>query len=133
MALMDDCIFCKIVKGEIPSAKIYEDERFLAFLDIKPVSEGHVLVIPKEHVIWMQDADEETISGIFNLAKKLMRKIKKGLKCDSVTLSVVGVDIPHFHVHLIPRYLNDNLASWPAKEYKGGEIKKVAERISRAL
>ena len=101
------CIFCKIVKGEIPAEKIYEDEKFLAFLDIEPVSHGHTLIIPKHHVEWMHEADDETISEIFRKTKKLMLAMKKGLPCDYVQIGVVGKDIPHFHVHLIPRYAGD--------------------------
>ena len=69
---MDSCIFCKIIKKEIPGEKVYEDENFLAFLDAYPVSDGHVLIIPKKHVVWMQEAEDETISAIFKLAKKLI-------------------------------------------------------------
>jgi histidine triad (HIT) family protein len=126
---MESCIFCKIVKGEIPSSKIHEDENFLAFLDIQPVSDGHLLVIPKRHAIWMQEADDETISGIFKLAKKLMSALKAGLICDYVSLSVGGTDVPHFHIHLMPRYHHDGLKSWPTKKYKDGEAAEIAQKI----
>ena len=129
----NDCIFCKISKGEIPSSKIYEDENFFAFLDINPVSDGHLLIIPKKHTIWMQEADDETISGIFKLAKKLMLAIKKGIGCDYVQLSVVGKDVPHFHIHLIPRYLNDNLPMFQTKTCKDKESVEAAEKIIGAL
>ena len=81
---MNDCIFCKISKGEILSAKVYEDANFFAFLDINPVFDGHLLIIPKKHVVWMQEADDETISGIFKLTKKLMLAVKNGTGCDYV-------------------------------------------------
>ena len=128
-----DCIFCKISKGEIPSVKVYEDEHFFAFLDIQPVSDGHVLIIPKKHIVWMQDADDKTISGIFKLSKKLMLAVKNGLNCDYVQLSVVGKDIPHLHIHLIPRYLNDNLPQFITKKYQDGESSEVAKKIIGAL
>lgn len=130
---MENCIFCKIIKKEIPCVKVYEGNSFLAFLDIAPVSDGHLLIIPKKHIIWMQDADDETISGIFNLTKKLMLAIKKGIICDYVQVSVVGKDIPHFHIHLIPRYLNDGFAQFPTKKYRNNEPSEVAKKIISAL
>ena len=108
-----ECIFCKISKGEILSAKVYEDEKFSVFLDIKPVSDGHLLIIPKKHIIWMQEADDEIISKIFKLTKKMMLALKKGLPCDYVQMSVVGNEIPHFHIHLIPRHYGDNFRNFP--------------------
>ena len=129
----DDCIFCKIVKGEIPCNKIYEDKNFLAFLDIKPVSDGHLLVIPKKHYIWMQDTDDKTISEIFKLTKKIMLAIKKGLKCDFVQMGVVGNEIPHFHIHLMPRHYGDNFRNFPTKEYNKKEEKKIMQRIISML
>ncbi|MFA6585898.1 MAG: HIT domain-containing protein [Candidatus Paceibacterota bacterium] len=130
---MQNCIFCKIIKGEIPCDKIYEDEKYLSFLDIEPVSAGHILVIPKEHIVWMQEVDDETISGIFKLCKKLMLAIKKGVDCDYVQLAISGKDIPHFHIHLIPRYFNDGLSEWPTIEYKDGESKEIINKIISAL
>lgn len=131
---MNDCIFCKIIKGEIPSYKVYEDESFLVFLDINPVNLGHLLIIPKKHIVWMQDADDETIRGIFSLAKKMMKALKIGLKSDYVSLSVVGKDVPHFHIHLIPRYLEkDKFEEYPAKKYKEGEAEKTLEKILEAI
>jgi histidine triad (HIT) family protein len=126
---MDTCIFCKIAKGEIPCEKVYENDSFLAFLDIQPISHGHTLIIPKTHIVWMQDADDETISEIFKLSKKLMLAIKNAFKCDFVQVGVVGKDVPHFHVHLTPRYLNDGFQAWPTKAYKDQESKEVAKKI----
>jgi len=126
---MENCIICKISKGEIPSDKIYEDKNFTSFLDIQPVSHGHILIVPKKHIIWMQEADDEIISEIFKLSKKLMLAIKKGIGCDYVQLSVSGTDIPHFHIHLIPRYFDDGLSEWPTKKYEEGKSKEVLEKI----
>ena len=130
---MENCIFCKIVEKEIPCTKIYEDGDFLAFLDIEPVMDGHLLIIPKKHIVWMQDASDEIVFGIFKLAKKLMHALKIGLGCDYVSVSVVGKDIPHFHVHLNPRLLNDRLPNWPTKKYKDGEMEQIAKKIIGAL
>ena len=130
---MSDCIFCKIVKKEIPSANVYEDGNFLAFLDIEPVSDGHLLIIPKKHIVWMQDADDETIADIFKLAKKLMKALKASTGCDYVLVSIVGKDIPHFHIHLIPRYFEDGLTQLPTKTYADGQAQELAKRIIAAL
>lgn len=126
MVMKKDCIFCKIIKGEIPSHKVYEDKSFLVFLDIRPVNPGHLLIVPKKHIIWMQEANNKTIKEIFCLAKKMMLLLKKKLKCDFVSVSVVGNEVPHFHVHLIPRYnKKDKFKEYPSKEYKAKEAEKI--------
>ncbi len=130
---MEDCIFCKIVRKEIPSEKIYEDDKFLSFLDIQPVSDGHLLVIPKEHIVWMYDADDDTVAEIFKLSKKLMLAIKEGIGCDYVQVNVSGEEVPHFHVHLIPRYLDDQFPKFVTKIYKGIEKEEAAKKIIQAL
>lgn len=129
----ENCIFCKIIKKEIPCDIIYENNKFLAFLDIKPISDGHVLVIPKNHVVWMQEADDETISKIFKLSKKLMLALKKGLPCDYVQLGVVGNEMPHFHIHLIPRYFDLVFPNLPTKTYKDGQQAELVKKITKAL
>lgn len=127
---MADCIFCKIVAGEIPAAQVYEDEQFLAFLDINPVNPGHVLLIPKAHYPLMTDLPDEIIKDIYVKANVLMGRIKQAMKADLVVLSVVGLDVPHFHIHLLPRYHTDGLANWwPTKKYGANEMDQVAERI----
>lgn len=128
-----NCIFCKLANSEIPSAKIYEDENFFAFLDIKPVADGHLLIIPKKHIIWMQEASDETIAEIFKVTKKLMLAIKNGLSCDYVQVSVVGNEIPHFHIHLIPRYYGDNFRNFPTKEFIEEKANEVKEKIISAI
>jgi histidine triad (HIT) family protein len=129
----ESCIFCKIIKGEIPSTKVYEDGDFLSFSTIEPVFDGHILIVPKKHIIWMQDADDETISEIFKLSKKLMLAIKKGIGCDYVQLDVEGNEVPHFHIHLIPRYTNDGLPAFPTKKYKDGEVEEIVKKIISAI
>ena len=130
---MNDCIFCKIINKEIPCDKIYENDSFFAFLDIEPVSSGHLLVIPKKHFVWMQEADDETVSEIFKLVKKLMLSIKNGLSCDYVQVSVGGTDLPHFHIHLIPRYFSDGLPKFATKKYEKGEVDEVIKKIISAI
>jgi len=131
---MEDCIFCKIVAGEIPATKIYEDEKFLAFLDIHPVNPGHTLLITKEHYENILDVPNELVAEAFVTAKKIMLVLKKSLAADFVVVSVVGIDVPHFHIHLLPRYFNDGLANfWPTKDYQAGEMEEVAQKIKSAL
>lgn len=100
---MNNTIFGKIIRGEIPATKVYEDDTFLAFLDINPVAKGHVLVIPKEHYTWIHEAPDELIAEIFILAKKIITAQIKGLGCAFVQVGVVGNEVPHLHIHLIPR------------------------------
>lgn len=126
-------IFKKIIDGEIPCTKIYEDEQYLAFLDIQPVSRGHVLLIPKKEYLWIQDMPDNEIADIFIKAKFLIQKIKEALGCDYVQLGIVGKDVPHVHIHLIPRYFNDNLPQSPQKPYEPGEAEKVAEELRSVL
>jgi histidine triad (HIT) family protein len=127
---MNDCIFCKIIKGEIPSYKIYEDESFVSFLDINPVSKGHALIIPKNHIEWMHEAEDNLIKEIFVLTKKMMLNIKENLQCDYVQVSVVGKDVPHFHVHLIPRNLGDDIHHKEILKYKDGEVEEIINKIA---
>ena len=104
---MNDCIFCKIIAKEIPADIVYEDEKFLGFLDIRPVHKGHTLLIPKQHLQWMTDAEDSLIGEIFVTASQIMSAMKQGIGCDYVQLGVVGVEVPHFHIHLIPQKMTD--------------------------
>ena len=106
---MNNCVFCKIVSQEIPADIVFQDERFLAFLDIHPVSKGHVLLIPKAHAPWMTDVGDAEIGDIFVAAKKIMHAMKRSVGCDYVQLGVVGIEIPHFHIHLIPQKTSDDI------------------------
>jgi len=131
---MGDCIFCRIVSGEIPAAKIYEDEEVMAFLDINPVRHGHALVIPKKHYPRIEEAPDGIVSTVFICAKKLMTPIRNAMNADYVALSVIGVDVNHLHIHLIPRNHDDGLASfWPTTKYSGEEMEKVRKKIESRL
>lgn len=104
-----DCIFCKIINGEIPSSKIYEDDIVIAFLDINPDSFGHTLIIPKKHYRDLDDIDDKTLMHIMNIAKMLKKRIKEKLNCDGLTLIQNNGDVQevkHFHLHLKPFYKN---------------------------
>jgi histidine triad (HIT) family protein len=99
-------------------------------LDINPVNPGHVLLIPKGHFPTMAETPDDLTAYLYVKAKELMSKIKIAMKADFVVLSVVGTDVPHFHIHLIPRYFSDGLAGfWPAKKYQEGEMAAVADKI----
>ena len=107
---MDDCIFCKIIKGEIPSYKIYEDEDILVFLDINPSTNGDALIIPKKHFVSIEDIDVDTLTKIDNVKKIVYNKLKERLNCEGLTFAQnngLGQDIKHFHVHATPRYTGD--------------------------
>ncbi|MDQ7814858.1 MAG: HIT family protein [Patescibacteria group bacterium] len=134
---MDDCLFCKIVSKEIPSTPVYEDERLYAFLDINPVNPGHVLITPKRHSTNLMDAPEEDVGSIIKLAKKIAQALTKGgaagINLEMNNGSVAGQVIPHTHLHVVPRTVDDGLKHWPGKEYAPGEAETVAERIRQDL
>jgi histidine triad (HIT) family protein len=104
---MSDCIFCKIVSGEIPAQKTYEDDSVIAFLDIHPKAPGHTLVVPKAHYQWFQDLPEELYTKVFLAAKKIANDIKITNNADYVRLGIVGTDVPHVHLHLVPQKITD--------------------------
>ena len=135
---MDECIFCKIASGSIPSSKVYEGEKILAFLDIRPVNKGHVLIIPKEHAETLLDVPENTLKDMIVLAKKVGKTFRKSLKADGFNIgmnnfSAAGQVVFHAHVHVIPRYQGDGLQHWPAKTYDEGEIDSYKEKIATFL
>lgn len=128
---MSDCIFCKIVAGEIPSHQVYSDELSLAFLDINPVKPGHVLLIPREHIPMMTDANDAMVAALFQRARELMKKMKSALKADYVMLYVVGIDVPHWHIHLLPRHHGDGLQGWPKGSYAPGEAEAIVAQVAQ--
>ncbi len=126
---METCIFCKIVRGELPSYKTYEDDKCIAFLDIRPVTAGHTLLVPKAHFPWIQDTPDDIISHCFIKSKDLINKIKDRIGADYVQLSIVGKDVPHFHIHLIPRTLSDGLDGWPTIELDKKDFDTIYEKL----
>ena len=95
-------LFTKIIKGEIPCHKILEDERFFAFLDLKPIHAGHTLVIPKKEIDYIFDIDDESLGGLVIFAKKVAQAIKKAVPCRKIGVMVYGLEVPHAHIHLVP-------------------------------
>jgi histidine triad (HIT) family protein len=127
-------IFTKIVQGEIPSYKIAEDESYYAFLDIFPLAKGHTLVIPKKEVDYVFDLDDETLAGLNLFAKRVAKAIDKTIDCKRVGVVVLGLEVPHAHIHLIPLN-NESDASFskPKLKLSEQEFKDIAEKISAAF
>ena len=120
---MSDCLFCKIINGEIPSKKIYEDDKVFVFLDINPNSNGHMLLIPKKHFVTVLDIDSDFIKYALEIMQtKLYPLLKDKLNIDGLTITqnnFLGQDVKHYHIHLIPKYSKDN------KLYKKIDIDKI--------
>ncbi len=129
----NDTIFGKIIRREIPATILYEDEQFIAFFDINPVAKGHTLLLPKERYVWIQDVPNETLGAIFVKVKELIPSIKTATNCDLVEIVVEGKDVPHFHIHLIPGFLNQKNATWHHTAYEEGEKDVLAEKIKMAI
>ena len=131
----NNCIFCKLASGEIPSATIYEDEDFRVILDLSPASKGHALIIPKEHYRNLYDLDNELASKAFILAKTMIRKMTDILGCDGYNIvqnneEAAGQTVFHFHMHLIPRYKGDNVGiEWKMGELSEADKKEILEKI----
>lgn len=124
-------VFSKIVAGEIPCYKVAEDENFLAFLDINPLVEGHTLVIPKKEVDYIFDLDSDTYSGLMAFARKVAKAIKSTIDCKRVGVAVLGMAVPHAHIHLVPlRKESDLNFSNPKIELTNDEMNKIANKIS---
>jgi len=127
-------IFSKIVAGDIPCYKIAENDKFFAFLDINPLAEGHTLVIPKQETDYLFDIEDEQYKDLFLFAKKIATAIKKTIQCKKVGVAVVGLEVAHVHIHLIP--LNDVYDIDFKKDklkLKPEEFEKIASRIKQAL
>lgn len=125
------CIFCKIAKGEIPCNKIYEDNEFLGFLDINPVTKGHALVIPKKHFRWVYDVDDQ--EKYWTVAQYLTKSIIKNLHASYVMIVTWGEEVHHAHIHLIPRYEDDGIVGFPNFDKKKIISKEEMEQITKKL
>lgn len=122
-------IFTKIIKGEIPCYKIAEDENYFAFLDINPVQKGHTLVVPKIEDDYIFNLDDQTIAGLMVFAKKVAKAIEKAVPCSRISVAVVGMEVPHTHVHLIPISKESDLNFADKKQLTPEEMEKIAESI----
>ncbi|PSR01548.1 MAG: HIT family protein [Bacteroidetes bacterium SW_11_45_7] len=123
-------LFTKIVQGEIPSYKIAEDERSYAFLDINPLAKGHTLVVPKQEVDYLFDVEDDLLSHLTVFSKKVAKAIEATIPCQRVGVAVVGLDVPHAHIHLIPiNHIGDINFSRPKLEFSQEEFENIAASI----
>lgn len=136
---MTDCIFCKIIRGEIPCARVYEDDLVLSFLDISPINRGHTLVLPKKHHTTLFEVDPDSLKACILAIQRISEAIYKGIKAEGLNLlqnnfRAAGQLVDHVHFHLIPRYEDDGfLNSWPGKQYPSGEMEKTLKTIQTHL
>lgn len=135
----DDCIFCKIAAGEIPSATVYEDNDFKVILDISPAAKGHVIIIPKKHGDDIFQLSNEDASKVFVLAKNIGKALMDELKCDGLNIlqnngEAAGQTVFHFHMHLIPRFKDDNVTiTWSSMKYLNGEMDVLVKAIKERM
>lgn len=134
----ENCIFCKIIAGEIPSNTIYEDDEFKVILDAGPATKGHALILPKEHYADLYQIDENVAADAIKLAKRLAIRMEEKLKCDGVNLEqnnreVAGQSVFHFHMHVIPRYKddpdNDKILPWVHKTFSQEEMAEIRDAL----
>jgi histidine triad (HIT) family protein len=138
MTLDKDCVFCKIVKGELPSYKVYEDEKYLAFLDIHPILAGHTLVIPKEHSQDLLHTSPAERDGLLEVVAKIAPTIVKEVNATAFNIGInIGRDsgqvVFHTHVHIIPRRHDDGMMNWKHQTVNEAEFPRIAERIRKGL
>ncbi len=127
-------VFTKIVQGEIPCYKIAEDENFLAFLDINPLKEGHTLVIPKKEIDYIFDLDDALLAGLWNFAKTVAKAIEKVIPCERIGVTVIGLEVPHAHIHLIPlQGLFDMDFSKPKLKFTPENFQETAAKIKQEI
>ncbi|MFA5754382.1 MAG: HIT family protein [Patescibacteria group bacterium] len=129
------CIFCKIINQEIPSHKFYEDDKVIAFLDIKPVNPGHALVVPKAHYETIEEISETDLTAVILAVKKVggLLKDKLGVEGYNVTVNngaVAGQAVNHLHFHVIPRHAGDGHVSWPQSDYAPGEAEEIVKKLT---
>ena len=133
-----DCVFCKIIAGQIPAQKVYEDADTLAFLDIAPTNKGHTLVIPKKHFVTIEDTPPEVLEKVAVTLGKVARAVHLGTACEGYNVQqsnypAGGQVVPHLHFHIVPRFSNDGLHLWPHKKYEPGEAEAYQRKIAKHL
>lgn len=127
-------IFTKIVEGEIPSHKIAEDDRFFAFLDIRPMARGHTLVIPKQEIDYIFDLDDDLLAGLMAFAKKVAKALEQCIPCERIGVAVLGLEVPHAHVHLVPiNAITDLQFGKPPVEMAPDEMAALAEKVAERV
>lgn len=126
-------IFSRIIQGEIPSEKILEDERFLAFLDIRPINPGHTLVIPKQEVDDLFDLSPDLLAGALPFAQRVAKALKQSVPCRRIGMMVAGFEVPHAHIHLVPIQAEGELSFSRARAAKPEELKSMGGKIRQHL
>ena len=128
-------IFEKIIAGDIPSTKIYEDDTFFAFFDIHPVAKGHTLLVTREPYRWLVDVPTDIAHQTIEKIQWLSTHMKSALGCDYVQVNIMGEEVPHFHVHLIPRYYEDGVSGWKQTVQYDSDTERdqIAEKVRQAL
>jgi histidine triad (HIT) family protein len=128
---MGDSIFTKIINGDIPSYKIAENENFIAFLDLMPLREGHTLVVPKYEIDYIYDLSDQLLADLMIFSKYVSRKIESKIKCKRIGVAVIGLEVPHAHVHLIPiNTVSDMNFNQDKLKFTNEEFKSVADLIN---
>jgi histidine triad (HIT) family protein len=136
---MDGCVFCKMVDGEIPVTKVYEDDAVLAFLDIGPISDGHTLVIPKQHCTMVHACDPEVLAGVSARLGRIAEAVMAAMDADGYNVlsnngAAAGQVVDHLHFHVIPRKVGDRVfTQWPSYKYRKGQAEDIAGRIRSHL
>lgn len=133
-----DCIFCRIIAGDIPSYKVYEDDRVVAFFDILPISPGHTIVVPKQHMSDMENLDDEDMKAMSLALKKIGKAVMEGLGVKGYSIfldnkSAANQHVPHVHFHLVPRAEGDGLERWPQSGYSEGEAEECLKKVKESL
>lgn len=137
---MENCIFCKIIKGQIPSSKLYEDDNTIAFLDISPANEGHALILPKKHYETYLDIPDDVMQSLSKVSKRIIKAISQALGNKGYNIlmnnnKIAGQIVPHAHLHIIPRFENDGIIlNWMPRKYSSsGKMQEIQDNIKKFL
>ena len=136
---MEDCIFCKIIDGKIPAAKVYEDDKVISFIDIMPANKGHCLIVPKKHMQTLAEMEDKDLAAAILAAKKIAKAISLSFGNGSFNVVMnngkeAGQIVNHAHIHIIPRFQKDRLRiKWSHLKYEDGEIKEYAEKVRKFI
>ncbi len=133
---MSDCVFCRIIAGEIPSATVFEDEDFKAIMDIAPAAKGHIIILSKKHYANLYELEDSVASKALIVARRIAQAMKEELKCDGINIlqnngEAAGQTVFHFHIHVMPRYNDDHvIVPWTNQKYEDGEAAAIAAAIA---
>jgi histidine triad (HIT) family protein len=127
-------IFTRIIKGEIPCYKVAEDDKYFAFLDINPLNEGHTLVVTKQETDYIFDLDDQSLSGLILFSKKIAKAIEKAVPCQRIGVAIIGLEVPHVHIHLVPMNTMDDINfTKPKLKFTPDEFRAIAAKISKEI